>query len=517
MKSILKRTLSAVLATVIAGSMLATSAFAATGDSVQIWNATDIKGKGNEQRSYEVREDAVVIPGTSVGTLGQPIWGCEGGLLDISNLYTVVYTMKLEDDSAVDGSMIFLAGDPKIRIKDAAGGMVSDTNDHRQWYTLEQLRERQAVTTDADGFFTIKYVVSPENNNYTGYAADTDNKVCIENRLAGPSAYDANLDPAEAAENRVTSEAASINLLVKSIEIQEGDTRETGEEDGWQDGHYYQGGAMVTDKLVPAVKGAGFSYVDANGDVVKNAAQVIEGATYYFDADGVSVGNKFATVDGKQLYFGTDYKLVNKAQVVTVSGVKYAVKANGEMLVNGWFEGQYFGANGKIVKGQIIAGTYGVDSLGKMIMNQVAKVGNAYYAFGADGKLVKTGKAVKLAGKMTVANKSGVVSVNKKSGSYIIGANGYCIKSTVKKIGKKTYVVGANYKVVAGTKVAKVGKKSYAVVKGVVKTAKGNQIVKIGKKKYGADKNGKILMNKKVKVGKKTYKTNKKGIATLKK
>ena len=514
--NLIKKTLAALLAAAMAGSMLVTSAFAADGDVKGTWDGATIKSKGsNEQHAYELVDgEAVRIPGNIMGTLGQPIWGCETGVIDMTKTYTIVYTMKLEDDESVDGAITFMATDPKVRIKKTASGdMVSDTNDHRVWYTLEKLRKKQAKAGD-DGYFKVYHVLTAEGHGYADLIQDG-NGIAIENRLAGPSAYDANLDPAEAAENRVTSDCQNINLLVKSIEVIEGDVTPADEANGWSNGKYYNDGVMATNALVPSITGTGYSYVNETGDAVVSQAVEVNGATYYFDEKAISVSNKFITIGGKQLYFGSDYKLATKAQVVTVNGVKYAVKANGEMLVNGWYNNQYFGANGKIVKGQF-TGDYAVDAQGKMIKNQVAKIGGKYYAFGADGKLIKTGKLATVAGKKTIADKNGVVKVNAKVGSYVVGANGYCVKSAVKKIGKKTYAIGANYKVVTGTKVVKIGKKSYAVVKGAVKTAKGNQIVKIGKKKYAANKNGQILINKKkVKVGKKTYKTDKKGVAKL--
>ena len=101
---------------------------------------------------------------------------------------------------------------------------------------------------------------------------------------------------------------------------------------------------------------------------------------------------------------------------------------------------------------------------------------------------------------------------------------------------------GKNGKAVIGTKVVTVAGKTYAVVKGYVKTGKGNRritianktyvinksgvvltgkanrIVKVGKKKYIVNKKGVVLKKKKrIKIGRVIYSTDKKGVATKKK
>lgn len=76
-------------------------------------------------------------------------------------------------------------------------------------------------------------------------------------------------------------------------------------------------------------------------------------------------------------------------------------------------------------------------------------------------------------------------------------------------------VVYKNSKQVTGTKVVTVSGKTYAVVKGYVKTGSKNQLVKIGKKSYIVNKKGIVVKgkaNKLVKVGKKSYIVNKKGV-----
>ena len=115
------------------------------------------------------------------------------------------------------------------------------------------------------------------------------------------------------------------------------------------------------------------------------------------------------------------------------------------------------------------------------------------------------------------------------------------IKNGTKVVNGKT-VLYKNSKAVTGTKIVTVSGKTYAVVKGYVKTGKGNRLVnigkktyivnksgivqkgaknklvKVGKKSYIVNKQGVVQKNKKsIKVGKKVYKTNKKGVATKKK
>ena len=84
--NLIKKTLAALLAAAMAGSMLVTSAFAADGDVMGAWDGATIKSKGsNEQHAYELVDgEAVRIPGNMMGTLGQPIWGCETGVIDMT-------------------------------------------------------------------------------------------------------------------------------------------------------------------------------------------------------------------------------------------------------------------------------------------------------------------------------------------------------------------------------------------------------------------------------------------------
>ncbi len=136
---------------------------------------------------------------------------------------------------------------------------------------------------------------------------------------------------------------------------------------------------------------------------------------------------------------------------------------------------------------------------------------------------------IKVGGK-TILYKSG----KRVTGTKVVAVAGktYAIVKGYVKTGKtqtvaikdKTYVISKNgvvQKAKSGKKIVKAGSKSYIVNnKGIVqKPAKSKyKLIKIGKKKYIVNKKGVIQKSRKsIKVDKKVYKTNKKGVASMKK
>ena len=116
-----------------------------------------------------------------------------------------------------------------------------------------------------------------------------------------------------------------------------------------------------------------------------------------------------------------------------------------------------------------------------------------------NGKKVTGTKVVKV-GKKTYYIKNGKVQKGKKAVKYKNKL--YAVNNGVVMTAKKTRVV-------------KVGKKSYIVSrKGIVShPKKGYKQYKVGKKKYIVNKSGVIQKNKKrIRIGKRIYRTNKKGI-----
>lgn len=222
--------------------------------------------------------------------------------------------------------------------------------------------------------------------------------------------------------------------------------------------------------------------------------------------------------DNIERYYIAD-SLVTNTEVL-ISDKEYYIKQDGSKLTNAFSpKGYYYGSDG--VRGKYTANTFipdgrAVNTSGMLIKNCVAKVGNKYYAFAGDGKLIKTGKMTKVGTKYTIASKTGIVTVNAKVGSYITDANGYLYKYTVRTVNKSTYAIDKNYKVVTGTKTYKIGKKTYAIYKGKVSVKKKTHIVKIGKKKYAVNSKGQLLgKTKKVKIDKNYYKVSIAGVVTL--
>lgn len=520
--NIFKKGLAAVLSVVIASSAFVTTSLAAEGDVWATWTTAGsgatvgaaytefATSQGKEASGFDWRGDngaRQALTANDVGTLGNPIWGCEATCLDTSKDFTVKFTVKLEESAeslAIDGEREYLNIDPRLASGDASVAIVPN------WITLDDLRLKTAESEAAgnEGVIELYRVITKETMAPL-YEAGTLNTT-LEIRLQGPSAYPSVV-------NTIAADFADVDntLTVQSIELIEGNVAPAGELPGWNpDGKYYENGVAVTDKVVDSKDGSSKTYITADGSILTNAFGTGVAAGYYFDADGKAVRG-LQTIAGTTYYFGTNYKLYNKAGIIQIGAKKYALTKEGKITKNAWVSDCYFGADGGMYTNKLVNG-FGVGADGKKIKNKVAKVAGKYYLFGATGAIVKTGKLTTVGGKKAIADKSGVVKVNAKVGSYIVGGNGYILTNTTKKIGKKTYAIAKTGKVVTGTKIATVAGKKYAVVKGVVKTGKKNMLVTVAKKKYVVNKKGQVQVNKKkIKVGKKNYKTNKKGIATL--
>ncbi len=116
----------------------------------------------------------------------------------------------------------------------------------------------------------------------------------------------------------------------------------------------------------------------------------IEKSVYYFNEAGqMQVG--MVNVNGANYFFGADGKMQTGFQ--TIGNATY-----------------YFGANGVMATGVIQEkdGVYYAGADGKIVANQVVKIGNDQFVFGPDGKLV-VNQVVQIGDNLYQTNETGVV------------------------------------------------------------------------------------------------------------
>lgn len=514
---ILKKSLAVVLAAVMAGSMLISNVGAAELDETKFygsWTANNTRTEGDTYKTdvpdgrglFDLRGKAASDPlvegdcnitAALMGSELNPIWGAEILNLPATD-YTVIYKLKLvDDDPSIPDDIVMCSFNANIR-NGSGGELYAD----RTWTTLGELRAL-AADADAEGYFY--YYLFLQNSG------DTTGAVNFEIRISGPS------DDSSISNDVATACGDNETLRLNKIEIYKGNLLPVGQVDGWNaDGHYYKDKVMQVNTLVESKDKTTLMYVGADGFEVKSQSIDFNGATYYLTDNGNAVKNNFQLIDGKFYYFGVDCKKAKTEQKVIIGNVSYGVNANGEKVINNWVKGTYyFGADGKMYTNKFTPDGFAVNASGSKIKNCVAKVGSKYYAFDAAGKLIKTGKIAKVAGKYTIASTSGVVTVNAKVGSYITDTKGYLYKYTVRKVGKTSYALDKKYKIVTGTKTYKIGSKTYVVYKGKVSTASKNHIVKVSGKTYAVSAKGTTLKaTKKIKIAGKKYKVSSKGVAT---
>ena len=225
--------------------------------------------------------------------------------------------------------------------------------------------------------------------------------------------------------------------------IHDDDTSKNGICPGDGSKYYYVDGVKVGEGLI-CVDGTFYYARTSNGEIVrdrdywiaKTNGYPIEARTYHFDADGKMVIDGFVDINGGTYYFvkgecakgltkiGEDYYFFNAASGLMYKDANMWVPANDYGVEPGM---HYFDADGKMfvpdtVNGKraivaengklyftidgvkMVNGLYELDGAyyfarydGTLVTNGSAYVettelsGNGWYAFGADGKLIKTG------------------------------------------------------------------------------------------------------------------------------
>lgn len=156
---------------------------------------------------------------------------------------------------------------------------------------------------------------------------------------------------------------------------------------------------------------------NAKGQAVKDK-RYIDKSYYYFDKNYVMVANKKIKIGNSYYYFGKDGKMKTGWQ--TVSGKKYYFKKSGD-------------TKGQALKGKkSLDGTYYYfDDNCAMVIDKNVKIGNDYYRFGSNGKMIK----------------------NQEKDSYYFGSDGKAYKSCEKQIDGYIYTFDKTGKIINKTKI----------------------------------------------------------------
>lgn len=135
--------------------------------------------------------------------------------------------------------------------------------------------------------------------------------------------------------------------------------------------------------------------------------------TYYLDAKDAHRTTGLAAIDGSVYYFNEAGQMQVGAYVV--NGNTYYFGPDGKMQTGFQQVGNntfYFAENGAMVKGVFADGNgiyYADDKTGIIVRNQVVKVGNQPYLFGADGNVVKN-QLIQIGNMLYQTNETGVVT-----------------------------------------------------------------------------------------------------------
>ena len=289
-------------------------------------------------------------------------------------------------------------------------------------------------------------------------------------------------------------------------ETTEPETEEPEVKNGWDENHeyYYVEDQPVTGLYTINEEVYGF---DGNGKLVKNSWLTVEGVTYGLDEEGKlyteSTLKEYKNAKGASYYRGyyESGKMV-KNSWLTIGGDTYGFDENGSLIRNKVAEytnsqgGKYYRGydkDGKMVKDSWL--TVGKDKYyfnadGSSIRNKNnIMIGNAYYCFGADGKL-QTNTVKKIGSYYYGFGSAGKrVTGPQKIGNslyYFNTSNGHAYVNGMKTINGATYFFAADGKMLTGWQT--VGGKTRYFLPDTGKLASG--LVKVGSKIYWLNSNG---------------------------